>query len=295
MSKFSIFHIEGGMGKNVLATAVVSSLKNSDPERNIIIVSAWPQVWFNNPNVYQIYPFGQIANFYKNYIDGQDTKIFRVDPYHTEDYILNRKHLIQIWCDLCGVEWDGNPPRLYFSPLEIEYIKLKITNGVTKPIFLLHTNGGAGGNNSRPYSWYRDIPLANAKDVVDYFKNDYHIYQIGYEGQNIIDGCNRLNLETREILAAPLFSRKRLFIDSFSQHASAALGIKSVVCWIGNKPNVLGYSTNINVKPNVEPVYDTYHSSYLDDFDIGGNPIQFPYDTLKIFDSNEIINKLISL
>ena len=295
MNKYSILHIEGGMGKNILATSVVSSLKSTDPERNIILVTAWPQVWFNNPDVYQIYPFGQVANFYKNFIKDQDIKVFRIDPYHTEDYILNKKHLIQIWCELCGVQWNGTPPKLYFSPLELEYIKLKITNGVQKPIFLLHTNGGAGGKNSRPYSWYRDLPLSTAKEVVDYFKTDYHIYQIGYEGQNIIEGANRLVLETREILAAPLFSRKRLFIDSFSQHASVALGVKSVVCWIGNKPNVLGYSSNINIKPNVEPVYDTYHSSYLDDFDIGGNPVQFPYDTLKIFDSNEIINKIISL
>jgi hypothetical protein len=90
-------------------------------------------------------------------------------------------------------------------------------------------------------------------------------------------------------------NQKRLFIDSFSQHAAAAFGLKSVVCWIGNRPDVLGYGTHINIKPNVEPTLDTYHSSYLEDFDIGGNPVQFPYDRLKIFDSNEIINSLLSL
>jgi hypothetical protein len=291
--KYSILHIEGGIGKNILATAVVSSLKSSDPERNIVVVSAWPQVWFNNPDVYQVYPFGQVANFYKNYIYKQDVKIYRHEPYHCEDYVLNRKHLINIWCDLIGVKWNGNGPKLYFSPLEIEYLKLKMLQNVTKPIFILHTNGGGG--NSRPYSWYRDLPFFNSKDVVDYFKNDYHIYQIGYEGQDLIEGCHRLTLDTREILGSVLLSEKRLLIDSFSQHASVALGLKSVVCWIGNSPDVLGYGSNINIKPNVEPVYDTLHSSYLEDFDIGGNPVQFPYDRLKIFDSSEIINKLIAL
>ena len=291
--KYSILHIEGGIGKNILATAVVSSLKSSDPERNIVVVSAWPQVWFNNPDVYQIYPFGQVANFYKNYIYKQDVKIYRHEPYHCEDYVLNRKHLINIWCDLIGVKWNGNGPKLYFSPLEIEYLKLKMLQNVTKPIFILHTNGGGG--NSRPYSWYRDLPFFNSKDVVDYFKNDYHIYQIGYEGQDLIEGCHRLTLDTREILGSVLLSEKRLLIDSFSQHASVALGLKSVVCWIGNSPDVLGYGANINIKPNVEPVYDTLHSSYLEDFDIGGNPVQFPYDRLKIFDSSEIIQNLLSL
>jgi hypothetical protein len=291
--KYSILHIEGGIGKNILATAVVSSLKSSDPERKIIVVCPWPQVWFNNPDVYQVYPFGQVANFYKNYIYKQDVKIYRHEPYHCEDYVLNKKHLINIWCDLIGVKWNGNGPKLYFSPLEIEYLKLKMLQNVTKPIFILHTNGGGG--NSRPYSWYRDLPFFNSKDVVDHFKNDYHIYQIGYEGQDLIEGCHRLTLDTREILGSVLLSEKRLLIDSFSQHASVALGLKSVVCWIGNSPDVLGYGSNINIKPNVEPVYDTLHSSYLEDFDISGNPVQFPYDRLKIFDSNEIINNLLSL
>ncbi len=290
---YSIFHIEGGIGKNILATAVVSSLKKADPDRNIVVVSAWPQVWFNNPNIYQIYPFGQTANFYKNYIYKKDVKIYRLEPYHTQDYVLNKKHLINIWCDLCDVTWDGSSPKLYFSPLEIEYLKLKMLQNVQKPIFLLHTNGGAAG--SRPYSWYRDLPYQNSLDIVNYFRNDYHIYQLGYDGQDLIEGCHRLTLDTREILGSVIVSQKRLLIDSFSQHASAALGIKSVVCWIGNSPSVLGYTSNINIKPNVEPVYDTYHSSYLEDFDIGGHPVQFPYDRLKIFDSQEIINRLLEL
>lgn len=287
---YSIFHIEGGIGKNILATSVVSSLKSSDPNREIIVVSAWPQVWFNNPDVFQIYPIGQVANFYKNYIKDKDTKVYRLEPYHTEDYILNKKHLIKIWCDLLGVEWNGSGPRLYFSPLELEYLKIKMLNGVTKPIFLLHTNGG--GQQGRPYSWYRDLPTPNVMDVVEYFSNDYHIYQMGYENQQLMKGCHKLTLDTREILAAVNFSQKRLLIDSFSQHASAAFGLKSIVCWIGNNPTVLGYNTNINLKPNVDPVFDTLHSSYLDDFDIGGNPIQYPYDSLKLFDSNELIKEI---
>lgn len=295
MIKFSIFHCEGGIGKNILATAVISSLKSTDPERNIIVVTAWPSVFFNNPNVYQIYPIGQVSNFYKNFVKDKDTKIFRIDPYHTEDYILNKRHLIDIWCDLVGTKNDGIGPKLFFSPLELQNIRGKILNGVTKPIFLLHSNGGGGGPQSRPYSWYRDIPVQNALDVVEYFKNDYHIYQLGYEGQPKIEGTSNLKLETREILASPLFSRKRLLIDSFTQHAAVAFGQKSVVCWVGNKPEVLGYDFHTNVKPNVDPVFDTLHSSYLDDGDIGGNPIQFPYDRMKIFDSNEIINNLINL
>ena len=287
---YSVFHIEGGIGKNILATSVVSSLKSSDPDRKILVVTAWPQVWFNNPDIDRVYVMGQTANFYKDFIYQKDVKIYRQEPYHTEDYILRKKHLIESWCELLGIKWNGIAPKLYFSPLELEYLKIKMLSGVEKPVFILHTNGG--GQNGRPYSWYRDLPYQNAREVVEYFKNDYHIYQIGYEGQNFVEGCHRLTLDTREILGSILFSKKRLLIDSFSQHASVALGLQSVVCWIGNDPNVLGYNSNINIVSQVPKTYDTLHSSYLEDYDIGGNPVQYPYDTLNLFNSTDIINNL---
>ena len=42
----------------------------------------------------------------------------------------------------------------------------------------------------------------------------------------------------------------------------------------------------------VPKAYDTLHSSYVEDYDISGNPVQYPYDTLDLFNSNDIINSL---
>mgnify|MGYP003402236715 CR=1 FL=1 len=288
---YSIFHIDGGIGKNILATSVISSLKKSDPDRNIIIVSGWPQVWFNNPNVYEIYSFSTIANFYKNFIKEKDVKIFRQEPYYTEDYLLKKSHLIESWCKMIGIKWDKSSPKIYLSPLEIEYAKINLLKDVTKPIMIIQSNGGSQ-NNIRPYSWYRDLSYDIVKEVVDHYKNDYTIFQMGYKEQVIVDGCLKLSGELREMMAAFLFSNKRLLIDSFGQHTCAALGLKSVVCWIGNDPDVLGYKSNINLLPSANKIFDTLHSSYLEDADISGNPIQYPYDTLDLFKSKDIITAL---
>lgn len=121
---YSIFHIDGGIGKNILATSVISSLKKSDPDRNIIIVSGWPQVWFNNPNVYQIYSFTTIANFYKNYIKEKDVKIFRQEPYYTEDYILRKSHLIESWCKMINIKWDKFPSLFTLNELNRGFTSL---------------------------------------------------------------------------------------------------------------------------------------------------------------------------
>ena len=289
--KYSIFHIEGGIGKNILATAVVSSLKKSNPDRKIIVVTGWAQVWFNNPNVFRVYPFGNTAHFHTSYIKDKDVKIYRQDPYFQEDYILKREHLIKIWCDLCGVEYDNSKPQIYLNKLEIEVTKLKMD--FSKPIMILHTNGGAD-NGKIPYSWFRDLPYTNGVDVVEYFKKDYNIYQVGRENQTLLPNVKRLSLPLRELFCAFLFSQKRLLIDSFSQHLCAAFGLPSTVIWIGNKPNVLGYNIHNNIVCDKQKVNDTYHSSYLEDFDIQGDPIQFPYDTLKLFDSETIIQSLLT-
>lgn len=290
MEKFTVFHIEGGIGKNILATSVISSLKKADPDRKIIVVTGWVQVWFNNPNVYRAYPFNNIAHFYTSYIKDKDVKIFRQEPYFEENYILKKDHLIRIWCDLCQVEYDNSAPQIYLNPMEIEVTKLKMD--FTKPIMILHTNGGAD-NGKIPYSWYRDLPYMNGFDVVEFFKKDYNIYQVGRENQTLIPGTKRLNLPLRELFCAFAFSKKRLLIDSFSQHLCAALGLPSTVVWIGNNPDVLGYNIHTNITCPLTPEFDTYHSSYLEDFDIQGEPAQFPYKSLKLFKSDDLIQSLL--
>lgn len=290
MEKYSILHIEGGIGKNILATTVVSSLKKADPDRKIILVTAWVEVWFNNPNVYRVYPFGNLAHFHKSYIQGKDVKIYRHEPYHQEDYILKKKHLIQTWCELCDVEYDGSFPRIYLNPLEVEATRIQLK--MDKPIMLIHANGG-GGNQKLPYSWYRDLPYMNGVDVVNEFKDEYNIYQIAKDNQPLLPNVTKLSLPLRHLFASFLFSKKRLLIDSFSQHISAALSLPSTVVWIGNKPEILGYKMHKNIITNAQKVHDTYHSSYLEDFDIGGNDIQYPFSTLKLFNSEDIIKSLL--
>jgi hypothetical protein len=51
MKKYSIFHIEGGLGKHVAATAVAKAIKNNHQKRDLIIVCAYPEVFLNLPFV----------------------------------------------------------------------------------------------------------------------------------------------------------------------------------------------------------------------------------------------------
>ena len=47
-----IFQIEGGLGKSIMATAMVKVIKKRYKNANIIVVTAYPDVFLNNPDVF---------------------------------------------------------------------------------------------------------------------------------------------------------------------------------------------------------------------------------------------------
>jgi len=286
--KYLIFHTEGGHGKQIMSTAVIRALKKKYPERKIIVVTPWDGPFFYNPDVYRFYTFNEMKYFFDDYINA-DTKIFRHEVYHTEDHILQRKHLTESWCDMYDLEYDGPMPNIYLNAREIEIAKDKIKPHIGKPIMLLQTHGGGQGQYSKK-SWARDMPIEIAQNLVNYFSKNYRILHLRRQDQPALNGVEVLNLPFRELYAVFQLSTKRLFIDSFGQHVAAALNLPSTVCWIANKPEVFGYEMHENILPNANVNEHFNKFSYLDQFDISGQIQQFPYDNVNLFDINQIVN-----
>lgn len=285
--KFVILHTEGGHGKQIMATAVCRAIKKAYPDRKLIVVTAWDGPFFYNPDVWRFYTFNQMQYFFDDFIN-EDTKIFRHEVYHSEDHILQRKHLTQSWCDMYGIPYDGYKPKIYLNPRELEIAKDKIKPD-GRPIMLLQTHGGSPTGQYSKKSWFRDMPIEIAQKLVNYFSKSYRILHIKTPEQPTLQGVEMLNLPHRELYAVFPLSTKRLFIDSFAQHVAASLDLQSTVVWIGNKPEIFGYPEHINVTPNANYVREMNKFSYLDQFDISGQIQQFPYDTVNLFDINKII------
>ena len=160
-----------------------------------------------------------------------------------------------------------------------------------RPIFLLQTHGGAGQQYSKK-SWARDMPIEIAQGIANYFSKSYRVLHIRNENQPVLQNVEPLILPHRELYGVFLLSKKRLFIDSFAQHAAVSLGLKSTVCWIANKPSVFGYEMHDNILPNAEVVAEFNKYSYMEKHDISGQVQQFPYNTVNLFDINQIIKSV---
>jgi hypothetical protein len=284
-----IFQINGGMGKCIMATAVCTAIKKKYPESNLIVVSGYPDVFLNNKEVHRSFVFNGLSYFYDEYIDGKEFLIFANDPYLETGHIRQDEHLLKTWCEMFGLEYAGEQPAIYLTQREVQYFQNKFAS--EKPIMLLQTNGGA--QTEHKYSWARDLPSAAVVKIIEQFKDDYAIAHIRREDQLSYNDTIPVTDSFRALCILLAMSSKRLLIDSFAQHAAAALQLPSTVCWVSNKPEVFGYDLHDNILANEFTTKPELRNSYLSKFNIAGDLIEFPYNSEdEIFNVEAIVESL---
>jgi len=290
MANTVIFQCDGGLGKSIMATAILKVIKKEYKKANIIVITGYPDVFIGNPNVNKVLHQQQVVGLYKSYIQNKDTKVFITDPYSTSDFITESNHLLKIWCDVYGLTYNGELPELFLSKGEKEYFAPFYK--LDKPIMAIQPNGGAVGQPLK-YSWTRDLPSSVVNEVVSQFKNDYAILHIKREDQLMYENTIGALDNWRSIAIMLTMSSKRLLIDSSSMHVATALNLPSVVGWIGTNPKVFGYDLHTNImaneptkEVNIESNSYTKHLLYED-------IATLPYnDFSEIFDTQAIIKAL---
>lgn len=294
--KYSIFHVQGGIGKHIAATAVARAIKANHPDRQLVVVCAYPDIFINLDFVHRCYQLGNTKYFYQNYVQDKDSILFHHEPYYTTNHIHKRKRLIENWCDMYGLKYSGETPIIKFNKLQYDVSKKFWTR--SKPIMVIHTNGGVMTTDAKPYSWTRDMPEDVAQELVDHYKKDYHIYQVTkinspkLRGADPIFATQQQSLSLMELFSILLHSKKRILIDSCLQHAAAAIKRKSTVLWNGTSPKVFGYDIHDNICVDI-PYNFKLPESYLFDFDFNGNEVEYPFteDTV-LYDINKIIQSV---
>lgn len=287
--KFSIFHIEGGLGKHIAATAVAKCIKNNHPDRDLIVVCAYPEIFLNLPFVDRVYRIGLTSYFYNDFIEGKDSLIFKHEPYFTTDHIHKKLPLIENWCKLYNLQFSGESPEVIFNVRQRQFGFKKWSR--PRPLAIIHTNGGPLVDQPYLYSWTRDIPSPTAHELVQHLAQDYHVIQICRSKDQAIPGAEAVfdSMPNMELLSLLLLSEKRILIDSSLQHAAAALGLPSTVLWVGTSPKTFGYSLHSNIVAQL-PSDVKLPDSYLFDYNFNGSNHECPLTDLNIFDITDILN-----
>lgn len=285
-----IFQVSGGIGKSILSTAVCKAIKKKYPNDKLIVVTGYPDVFTNSKDVDMAFAFGQEAYFYSKYIENQDVLIMALEPYMVTEHIKCEEHLIESWCKLFNVPYDGEQPEVCINERERNFYKEKYRSD--KPIFLLQTNGGAEQQGLK-YSWARDIPRHVVEAVINEFQGQYNFVHIKREDQLGFENTFAVTDNFKGISVLIEMSEKRLFMDSFAQHTAAALNKPSTVLWIANTPKVFGYEIHQNILANPFTAKGDLKNSYLSKFNISGALEEFPYNNeQEIFNIEDVLASL---
>ena len=129
--------------------------------------------------------------------------------------------------------------------------------------------------------------------MVNAFAATHNVVHIRRQDQLQLQNVFPVTLEFRALAVLILMSEKRLFIDSFAQHAAAALNKPSVVCWIANVPEQFGYEMHTNIIANPPTLPPEMRNAVFSQYNIGGQVTEFPYNNEdEIFDADKIIEAL---
>ena len=274
-----MFHIEGGIGKNIVATNIVRAIKKAHPERNLIVVAPYPEVFVHNPNIYRVYKTGMCPYFYEDYIKGKDTIVFKHEPYNSNEVITRKTNLAKAWCKSLDLEYDVNKPVLHFNQIEQQnalLLQQSYSNG--KPMVAVQINGGIGSSPRHiNFNWFRDLPPQYVQPIINKYKDIFTFIQIRANNQIQLENCTQVDLSLREIFLLLSQCKTALTIDSVTQHVMATFQKPSLVCWVGNSPIVYGYSMHTNVMSNLEFKHDNLES-YLDPYPLQTQGHQCPHN-----------------
>ena len=295
--KYVIWHVQGGLGKNIAASSLTKDIKEKYKDREFILVCSFPEVFLNDPNIDKVYQMGNHPYFYENYIENKDVIIFKHEPYDQTGHITRKKHLIENWCDLLDIKYNKQQP--YF-PINYPQNKLSLQWIRQKPILLLQNTGGPFISEDKPipYEWARDLPIELAQILVDKYSSKYHIIQISRQGGYPLQNVERIDtpMSNMELFSLVGASEQRILIDSCLQHAASALKLPSVVFWVGTSPKVFGYDLHKNIKAKLPKRANQLINSYTFDYQFSNNNHECPYINIEeMFDINKVLKDLDTL
>ena len=276
--------INGGIGKGIAATGAVRIAHENG--HTVDVITAHPSIWEGNPHVNRVYDWNRVEymeQFIKDYDD-----VHIQDPYKDARFLLGECDLTATYNNMLNGILEPAAPQVFLNKAETLYVK-ELLKGIEKPIMVVQTNGGL----NEGYAWNRDLPLEEAVEVLNQFREEYEIIHLRMNGQLEIGGIKHTaDLNIRQCLVVLQMSSKRLLIDSVYQHACAALDLPATVLWVITQPNRFGYKLHDNILCN-EPQLKNMDrlEGLFSGLDADTNKCPFGQEQ-KVFDTKQIIESL---
>ena len=256
MFKSCVLQGEGGIGKQIASTSLISELKKR--YEKIYVFSSYPDVFWGLADR----SFGfEIPYGYQDYYEKADD-IFFPSPYRNNDFRKHRINLCESFYNCCGFEYNKQQPQIILKSTEIELAK-KIKRDIgTFIIVQLHGAVSPYNNPNQPKPQpkiVKNYPNELAEKLVEEIKKKYNIQVVNMHlpNENPIKGTLEINLPYRQWFALLTQAETFVSIDSSLQHAGTAVNKKGIVLWGGTDPKMYGYDIHTNLSGDCENIHCT--------------------------------------
>jgi len=239
-----IVQVDGGIGRVICAVPALEELAKT---RKVTVLASHPEVLWNNPNIHKVYGLSREYLWDDVIKHGE----FRFpEPYFSHRYYNQELHLIQSFNELLlGEAGEISKPSIYLTFEELkwgrEFIDARRQEFPGKDIALIQAFGSAANiQDDLVDPTHRSLTphaidfLCTKTDTI--FINASHI------------AINNEKVWQQEFTLRQLFSLVVscdfiITVDSFLQHAGAALGKTGISFFGGTYPENLGYPDNFSI------------------------------------------------
>jgi hypothetical protein len=297
----------GGLGRQIMATAVAKQIRAKYPDAILHVLTSYPEAFAGLAEIDRYFG-GHVPYFYEEH---KDFEVLAAEPYLDLDYRQGKAHLIDVWCRLLGVDAPKRKAGIIALDMHEKATGAKILSQLPKDrkVVAFQWQGGTSymhaneAQDPTRVKHYRDLGQAEAQAVVNQLSQmGYVVIQIGLPSEPQLENAVTLDrnqvVNPRYVFAVLELCDGLVAIDSFAQHAWSALGKKdAVVIRGGTGPVGLGYSENSNITSAKGKDCPTLHcarpNTHMGDFCGNGRVWTCPKNAVCMaFDAKEIVESL---
>lgn len=246
--------IDGGLGKQMCAASAVHAFGEANGQK-VNVITGWPDAWKNHPWV------ADTAHF----MDTRKARplcakanVLRPEPYRELSYRLEGQHLIAAYMKALGVPIDlavKHLPLLKVDQGEREWAQTRLESYVaenalkeTKGTVAFMPFGGQAGEGM-----LRSLPQDQAQMAVEIMKElGWAVFQFRGQTDTKLKGIVSPDLDVRYMISLVTAFDRVVTVDTWLNHAAAALDKKALVFWGASSEKKLGYEEHKNARRQCE-------------------------------------------
>lgn len=258
--KKCLINVEGGLGKNVMLTAILPLVAQKYEE--VYVISPYFDIFKCCPYVTDAFPLGQ-GSLYQELVLDEECDVLWKEPYSNNRFIKKQCHLWEAWLEEFGIEVPENildaVPQIDGIEDKFPLVKQEAERHIREwkgNFCIVQFNGGQSpltsstqGYDARQESIKRNY--FKGQQIVGLLKkkhgDDCTIVHYALPNEPTIEGTVKIQVPylTYHLLAAK--AKEIICIDSSLQHLATGVNDNVTVIWGETRPEHFGYSCNRNI------------------------------------------------